>query len=193
VPVSLLPGGRGDGQPITSLIELEAGTQLLYYYAGPASAVLLLTSSAGYGFLASVEHMVSKFKAGKAFVTINPGETLCQPSPVVCTGGSEPWPLATHVVCASVGGRILCFELKELKTMANGGRGLMLLDLEDKDSLAGAAAYTRSVRIAGLGRGGKPREETLEIRSLNNARAVRGRKGKLADLGFKPNSVTRIG
>ena len=193
VPVSLLPGGRGDGQPITSLIELEAGTQLLYYYAGPASAVLLLTSSAGYGFLASVEHMVSKFKAGKAFVTINPGETLCQPSPVVCTGGSEPWPLATHVVCASVGGRILCFELKELKTMANGGRGLMLLDLEDKDTLAGAAAYTRSVRIAGLGRGGKPREETLEIRSLNNARAVRGRKGKLADLGFKPNSVTRIG
>jgi topoisomerase IV subunit A len=34
VAVSLLPGGRGDGQPVTTLIELEVGTQLLYYFAG---------------------------------------------------------------------------------------------------------------------------------------------------------------
>jgi topoisomerase-4 subunit A len=68
----------------------------------------------------------------------------------------------------------------------------MLLSLEDKDSLAGAAAYTRSVRIEGLGRGGKERDETLEIRSLNNARALRGRKGKDASFGFKPSKVTRV-
>ena len=37
-----------------------------------------------------------------------------------------------------------------------------------------------------------PREETLEIRSLNNARAARARKGKAADLGFKPNRITRV-
>jgi topoisomerase-4 subunit A len=48
------------------------------------------------------------------------------------------------------------------------------------------------VRFAGVGRGGKPREEQLEIRSLNNARAVRGRKGKAADLGFKPTEVLRV-
>ena len=36
VAVSLLPGGRGDGQPITTLIELEAGTQIAHYFAGPA-------------------------------------------------------------------------------------------------------------------------------------------------------------
>jgi len=68
----------------------------------------------------------------------------------------------------------------------------MLIDLEDKDTLAGAAAYTRSVKIEGIGRGGKPREETLEIRSLNNARAARARKGRAADLGFKPASITRV-
>ena len=68
----------------------------------------------------------------------------------------------------------------------------MLLDLQDKDTLAGAAAYTRSVRIEGIGRGGKAREETLEIRSLNNARAARARKGKAADLGFKPTRITRV-
>jgi topoisomerase-4 subunit A len=48
------------------------------------------------------------------------------------------------------------------------------------------------VKIEGIGRGGKERDETLEIRSLNNARAARARKGKAADLGFKPNRVTRV-
>ncbi|HZX88183.1 MAG TPA: hypothetical protein VFF19_31705, partial [Reyranella sp.] len=73
-----------------------------------------------------------------------------------------------------------------------GGRGLTLIDLEAKDTLAGAAAYTRSVKIEGIGRGGKERDETLEIRSLNNAKAARGRKGKAADLGFKPAQITRV-
>ena len=192
VPVSALPGGRGDGQPITSLIELEVGSQLLYYFAGPFNASLLLSGSAGYGFIASVEHMVSKFKAGKSFVTVNAGETLCQPSVVACDAGGAPLAPASHVACASTGGRILTFELAELRTMANGGRGLMMIDLDAKDSLAGAAAYTRSVRIDGVGRGGRQRDETLEIRSLNNARSARARKGKVADLGFKPTLIARV-
>ena len=101
-------------------------------------------------------------------------------------------PAATSVCCASTGGRVLTFEISELKTMEKGGRGLMLIELEAKDSLAGAAAYTRSVKIEGIGRGGKARDETLEIRSLNNARAARGRKGKAADLGFKPTHISRV-
>jgi topoisomerase-4 subunit A len=48
------------------------------------------------------------------------------------------------------------------------------------------------VKISGIGRGAKPREETLEIRSLNNARSARARKGKAADLGFKPATITRV-
>ena len=191
VAVSLLPGARGDGQPMTSLLELEAGTQVSYYFAGPASATLLLSSSGGYGFIASVENMTSRLKAGKSFITCNEGEVLCRPSPVAGGSGALPLQPATHVACASTGGRILTFEIGDLKVMGKGGRGLMLIDLEDKDALAGAAAYTRSVKIEGIGRGAKPREETLEIRSLNNARAARGRKGKAADLGFKPASITR--
>ena len=192
VAVSLLPGARGDGQPVTTLIELESGTQPLYYFAGPAGATLLLASSGGYGFLASVEAMTSRPKAGKAFISCAEGESICKPSPVSGTSGSLPLSPASHVVCASTAGRILTFEITELKHMAGGGRGLMLIDLDAKDTLAGAAAYTRSVRIDGIGRGGKARDETLEIRSLNNARAARARKGKAADLGFKPTSVTRV-
>ena len=192
VPVAALPGARGDGQPVTTLIELEPGSQLSHYFAGPAGATLLLSASGGYGFLATVDNMVSRQKAGKAFIAVGEGETVCRPSHAHTTSGVQPLAPATHVACASTGGRILTFEIAELKLMGNGGRGLMLIDLEAKDSLAGAAAYTRSVRIDGIGRGGKARDETLEIRSLNNARVARGRKGKAADLGFKPTSVLRV-
>jgi topoisomerase-4 subunit A len=197
VPVSMLPGARGDGQPVTTLIELEPGTQLMHYFAGAPSAWLLLSGSGGYGFLATVENMMSRLKAGKAFISCGEGETVCRPSPanVPAPAGVVPSGLympATHVACASTAGRILTFEIGELKPMANGGRGLMLIDLDPKDALAGAAAYTRSVKIVGQGRGGKDREETLEIRSLNNARVHRGKKGKMADLGFKPTSIERV-
>ncbi len=192
VAVALLPGARGDGQPVTSLIELESGTQPAHYFAGPANATLLLSSSGGYGFLASVEAMTSRLKAGKAFISCAQGESVCKPSHAWGTSSGTPLSAATHVACASSGGRILTFEIAELKQMSGGGRGLMLIDLDAKDTLAGAAAYTRSVRIDGVGRGGKARDETLEIRSLNNARTARGRKGKASDLGFKPSAVTRV-
>jgi topoisomerase IV subunit A len=188
VPVSTLPGARGDGQPVTTLVELEPGTHLVHYFAGAPGAWLLLSNTGGYGFLATVENMMSRLKAGKAFISVGDGETVCRPSPA----NVPPQPPATHVACASANGRILTFDITELKPMSNGGRGLMLIDLDPKDQLAGAAAYTRSVKISGIARGGKERDEVLEIRSLNNAKAGRGRKGKAADLGFKPGSIERV-
>ena len=192
VPVASLPGARGDGQPVTTLIELDAGTHVTHYFAGPVAASLLLANSGGYGFIATVENMMSRQRGGKAFIDVGEGEQLCRPSLVGGAGGAEPMPMATHVACASTGGRILTFEIAELKSLPKGGRGLTLIDLEPKDTLAGAAAYTRSVKIEGIGRGGKERDETLEIRTLNNARGTRARKGKAADLGFKPASIVRV-
>ena len=192
VPVAAMPGARGDGQPLTTMIDLESGTQLVHYFAGPASAMLLLSGSGGYGFLATVDNMTTRLKAGKVFISLGDGETVCKPSHVSGTSGALPLVAATHVACASTNGRILTFEIGELKTQGAGGRGLVLIDLDAKDTLAGAAAYTRSVKIEGIGRGGKSREETLEIRSLNNARGARARKGKAADLGFKPTGICRV-
>ena len=192
VPVASLPGARGDGQPVTTLIELESGTQVAHYFAGPGNATLLLSSSGGYGFLSTVDDMLSRHKGGKAFITVGEGESVNPPSHASGSSGSLPVVPATHVACASTGGRILTFEITDVKLQPKGGRGLMLIALEDADTMAGAVAYTRSIRIDGMGRGAKPRSETLEIRSLNNARALRGRKGKLADLGYKPGSVVRV-
>ncbi|MNU78607.1 DNA topoisomerase 4 subunit A [compost metagenome] len=192
VPVASLPGARGDGQPVTTLIELDAGTHVTHFFAGPVGACLLLANTGGYGFMATIENMMSRQRGGKAFIDVGEGEQLCRPSLVGGASGAEPMPAATHVACASTGGRILTFDITELKSLPKGGRGLTLIDLEAKDTLAGAAAYTRSVRIDGIGRGAKERDETLEIRTLNNARGSRARKGKAADLGFKPASIVRV-
>ena len=89
--------------------------------------------------MATVENMISRQKGGKAFITVGEGESVCAPSHVsgsnaTPTVGAAPMPAATHVACASTGGRILTFEISELKLMEKGGRGLMLLDLENKDT-----------------------------------------------------------
>jgi topoisomerase-4 subunit A len=141
--------------------------------------------------MATVENMSSRFKAGKDFVTCHLGETLC--APCVVSGGAadaNPKP-ATHVACVSTGGRILTFDMAELKHLSKGGRGLLLMALENPDRLAGAVAYVRGITIEGLGRAGKARTQTLDARSLHNARGARARKGKVVDLGFRPTKVSR--
>lgn len=183
VPVASLPGARGEGVPFTSFIDLEPGTEIVHYWAGAAEAMLLLCVSNGCGFLASLGDLATRQKAGKSFVTVGAEDRLCRPA---SADGAE------SVACASTGGRILTFGLDELKRQPSGGRGLTLISLEKGDMLAGACAYRRSVRIYGTGRGGRAREETLEIRSLNNARGSRGKKGKKADLGFKPEGIDRL-
>ena len=150
-------------------------------------------NSGGYGFVAQVADLVARPRAGKAFMSCNPGETICMPSRVSAadTPGQQ-LPEATHVACVSSDGRLLTYAISELRTMPNGGRGLMLMSLEDKASLVGAAAYARSIRVSGIGRGSKPREETLEIRSLNNAAGVRGRKGKEAGWTFRLQRIEKV-
>lgn len=183
VPVASLPGARGDGAPFVSFIDLEPGTDVRYYWAGPENQVLLLSASHGYGFLAKIADMTSRQKAGKAFISVGKEEAVCKPS--LADDG-------LYVACVADNRHILTFDMTELKLLSNGGKGLMLMKLDDKASLIGAAAYTSSITIKGIGRGKKDRVETLEIRSLNNAKALRGRKGKRADLGFDPTSVERL-
>ncbi len=174
-PVSLLPGGRGDGQPITTLIDLESGTQPAHYFAGHTAQVLLLTNSGGYGLLAKVGDLVARQRGGKAFLTLEAGE---QPlPPALASAGS----LDDQVACLSANGRLLVFPLSDLKLQPNGGRGLTLMDLEPPDALASAAVFSQALRIEGTGRGGKARDELLKGASLAVYLSKRARKGKPQD------------
>ena len=62
VPVSELPGARGDGSPLTSFVNLAIGSQMVAYYAGQADDLVLISTRAGNGFLANVADMTTRMK-----------------------------------------------------------------------------------------------------------------------------------
>jgi topoisomerase-4 subunit A len=173
--VAGLPGGRGDGAPVTSLIDIEVGTQPAHYVAGAADTLLLLAHTGGFGLLAQVGDMQSRQRGGKTFLTLEAGEHLLPPAMVS--------PRHTRVACLSLSGRLLVFPLADLKRQANGGRGLTLMDVDAKDPLLSVAACGDTLTVQGSGRGGKPREEVLKGVALVAHEGRRARKGhKVAGL-----------
>jgi topoisomerase-4 subunit A len=170
VPAAGLPGGRGDGVPVTSLIDLETGTQPAHYVAAAPEALLLLANTGGLGLLAQAGDLASRQRGGKTFLTLEAGEHLLPP----CHVG----PGHTRVACLSLSGRLLVFPLAELKRQANGGRGLTLMDVDAKDPLLSVASCGDSLTVRGSGRGGKAKEEGLRGERLAAHEGRRARKGR---------------
>jgi topoisomerase-4 subunit A len=174
VPVSVLPGARGDGAPITTMIELESGSQPQHYLAGNAEQTLLLANTAGFGLLAKLGDLVTRQKGGKGFLTLDEGSTVLPPV----------WVQAAHtqVACLAKDGRMLVFALDELKLQANGGRGLTLMDVDlAKDPLVSVATVHNGVRVIGTTRGAKPKEEDVRNSAFAAHIGKRARKGKAVD------------
>jgi topoisomerase IV subunit A len=169
VAAALLPGGRGDGTPITTLIDLEAGTQPAHYVAGRADATLLLASTGGFGLLAKAGDLHGRNKGGKSFLTLEAGDHVLPPVTVA--------PSHTQVACLAMDGRLLVFPLDEMKLQSNGGRGLTLMDVDAKAPLVSVATCADSLQVLGSGRGGKPKDELLKGVGLARHAGKRARKG----------------
>jgi topoisomerase-4 subunit A len=174
VPVSDLPGARGDGSPLTGFVNLAAGTQMVAYYAGHNDDLLLLSMRSGNGFLANVADMTTRNKAGKSFVGVDakfvPGDAPLAPAKV--QEGMK------QVACLSENGRLLVFSLDDLKRLPTGGKGVILMDLDKAERLQSAIAVgSAGAIISGLGRAGKPTEAALDAKTLKSFSANRARKG----------------
>ncbi|MEP7295718.1 MAG: DNA topoisomerase IV subunit A [Burkholderiales bacterium] len=172
-PVAQLPGGRGDGQPITSLIDLESGTQPAHYFAGHLQQTLLLANTGGFGLLARVGDLLSRQRGGKSFLSLEADEKPLPPS--LSDAQSQ-------VACLTLAGRLLVFGLDELKLQANGGRGLTLVDLDAKDALVSVAVFNQNLQVLGTMRGGKAKDEVLRPAALVPYRGKRARKGRAQDV-----------
>ena len=170
VAVSALPGGRGDGTPITTLIDLEPGTQVAHYFAGAADALLLLAGSGGFGLLAQAGDLASRQRGGKGFLTLEASEQLLPPVPVASAH--------RRVACLAQDGRLLVFELSELKRQPNGGRGLTLMDVDDRTPLLSVASCGDAVVVGGSGRGGRAKEERVAGGTFEAHLGRRARKGR---------------
>jgi len=180
VPVASLPGGRGDGVPITTLVDLESGTQVAHCLACAATQLLLLANSGGFGLLARAVDMQGRNKAGRNYLTLEDDERLLPPVRVDASHG--------QIGCLAADGRLLVFPLAELKLQANGGKGLTLMDVDKAAPLAAVATFGAALKIIGTGRGGKPKEDDLKGVALAAYVGKRARKGRPVE-GLKATSL----
>ncbi len=182
VPVAALPNARGDGVPITTLVDLSGGARLLHYFAGNGDKQLLLASDAGYGFIAKAGDMVSRLKGGKSFITLDEGAKPLPPT-VVADGASA-------VAVISEKANLLVFGMDEMKVLSNGGRGVILMDLADKEKLVAACAITdKGVTVLGIGNAQKAKEDRMGPTALAPHFGKRARKGKPMPVRIKPTGL----
>ncbi|MBB5607522.1 MULTISPECIES: DNA topoisomerase IV subunit A [unclassified Janthinobacterium] len=193
VPVAALPNARGDGVPITTLVDLSGGTpgnaiRILHYFAGNGATNLLLASNAGYGFIAKAGDMASRLKGGKSFITLDDGDLPLAPK-VIPESAS-----ALALACLTEGARLLVFGMDEMKTLTKGGTGVKLIELEGKDKLLAVQPITqRGVVVSGIGRASKPQDASLGATALGEHFGKRGKKGKPLAAKLKPVKMTAIG
>jgi topoisomerase-4 subunit A len=174
VPVSQLPSARGDGAPITSLVELEPGSRVDHAFAAPADAGVLFATSGGYGLLCQAGDLTGRTRQGKGFVSLDEGDAPLRPALFA--------PGMARVLCVSAEGKALVLALGEVKVLRNGGRGVILMGLDPKDSLRQAIVFgDAGVRILGAGRGGKAVDRVFGAAALESWAGARARKGRFLE------------
>ena len=188
VPVSGLPNARGDGVPLTTLIELEAGTKLAHMAAGAAEQPLLIATRAGYGFVCRLGDLISRVRGGKSFLTLDaevPEDAPLRPAPIDTA-------TQDRIACLSGNGRVLVFPASEIKFLT-GGRGNILQELEDRELLLAAIPIgKKGVVVSGTGRGGKEASVTLSGAALENHAGKRARKGRVLQQKIKAVALKAV-
>ncbi len=166
-----LPGGKGDGVPLTSFVELAPGARLAQVVDAQPGLKYLVANSGGYGFVVKSEDLLTRVKAGKAFMTLQEGEIVLRPAPVP----AKP----EMAVALSEKGRMLMFSADELKEMARG-RGITLMGLDAGEKMT-AVGYgdAKAVTVVGLSRSGKEKAVRVSGADLQKHVLHRARKGCL--------------
>ncbi len=179
VRIADLPGGRGDGVPITTLIELQPGARIAQALADDPASDYFFANSGSYGFITKLEELASRQRAGKAFMTMEDKETVLAPAKVY-----GDW-----LAAVSANGRLLYFPRAEMKVMPRG-RGMIVMGMDEKEELVAVCCPpTDAVVVNGTGRGGKDVELTVKGVALDACRGKRARKGDTLTPKVKPSGL----
>jgi len=128
VDVSALPTGRGDGVPVTTLIELQGGARITAAMSDALDTQWLFSGQDGLGFISPLGAMVARPRAGKAFLKLADNELPMPPVPLPSDNSGQ-------LVCGSTVGKVLVFPLSEVKVLEKGGGGVALMFLEPEEKL----------------------------------------------------------
>jgi topoisomerase-4 subunit A len=179
-----IPGGKGDGVPLTSLVELAPGARVAHVVDAQPGKRYLVANSGGYGFVVNAEELLTRIRAGKAFMTLQDGELVLRPALV---------PKSPEMAVAlSEKGRMLLFSYDELKEMARG-RGVVLMGLDSGEKMVAVGFGTaKSVTVTGAGRGGKEKSVIVSGAELQKHVLHRARKGCLLPGKLQPVAVKGV-
>jgi len=164
-----IPGGKGDGVPVTSLAE-TAGTPIVGMLVGAPETAVLLGTAGGNALRAKLENFVTTRSAGKQFVGIDGDDALLVPF-VVPAGARE-------VAALSSEGKLLVFPLEEVPELANGGKGVMAIKLHEGERMAGIRIADGGVHVGAIGRGDKRVTLDVSAKDLAHYRGNRARTGR---------------
>jgi topoisomerase-4 subunit A len=174
IDAAKLPGGRGHGEPVRLMADIDAADSIIALFAHRPGKELLLASSDGHGFIVSEDECVASNRKGKQVLNVKaPVEAQ------VCVSVPDG---ADFVATIGDNRKLLLFKLADVPGMTKG-KGVRLQKFKD-----GGLSDARAFRIAdGLswsdnsGRG-------FKVTELKDWIGERAQSGRLPPKGFPKNN-----
>jgi topoisomerase-4 subunit A len=180
LPAHQLPSARGQGEPLTGKLNPPAGASFLKVLMGKDEEQYLLSTDAGYGFIATLADMQSKNKAGKTLITIPDNARILAPARLAD-------PEKCWIAAISNEGRMLVFPAADLPQMARG-KGNKMISINSaraasrEELMVSAVAFHENDTL--LVYAGK-RHLKLKFADLEHYQGERGRRGNKLPRGFQ--------
>ncbi len=161
---SSVPGGKGDGIPVSSIIELQNGASITAALSGDEADKYLFTSSNSYGFIAPLKGLIARPKAGKAFMKVDEGAKVLEPIKLDDSA---------YLAVTSSENKLLAFAIDEVNEYPNGGRGVKIMDIPKGATLTSVALSDGESATVLV----KNKEKTIKGDLFLKALGKRSRKG----------------
>jgi topoisomerase-4 subunit A len=175
-----LPSARSQGEPLTGRFNIVSGENVEHMVMGSDDQQYLMASDAGYGFVGKFSDMVSKNKAGKAYLSLSTAAKIIGPKLV--SDLKTDWCLAI-----SSEGRMLMFPLRDLPSLGKG-KGNKLLSIPSA-KVQSREEYVRVLAVVPQGANVKilagKRGMTLTAADLEHYQGDRGRRGNKLPRGLQ--------
>ena len=167
-----LPSARGFGEPVRTMIDIDAGAEIVALLVYKPKAQLLLASNVGRGFAAEADELLAETRKGRGVMNTKPGVKLV----VVREIPAEH----DHIAVVGDNRKLVIFSLEELPILAKG-QGVTLQRFRD----GGLADATTLKLDEGLSwRMGGDSGRTRTEGDMRLWKVARGAAGRLPPNGF---------
>ncbi len=122
LPADRLPGGRGHGEPLRIMVDMENDAEIVSVFVHSAKRKRLLVSTPGNGFVVAEADLLSNTRKGKQVLNVaTPAEAL------LCVAVPEE---ASHLATVGENRKMLVFPLTQVPDMTRG-KGVRLQKYKD--------------------------------------------------------------